>query len=204
MEIKSRPLGAYRTNCYIVTIDSKQIIIDPGEDATPWVMEQIRHPVAILNTHGHFDHVWCNKALQERLGVKLYTPKEDLFFVDGSLDIPGLTPSKPDYLVGRDEQLNIDGISVRFWHYPGHTPGCSVIEIGGVWFSGDFIFKGSIGRYDFPFSDPKDMYTSLQRFGRVQGDKKIYPGHGAPTSIKEEQRTLSFWLEQLKEQLADV
>ncbi|HHH51826.1 MAG TPA: MBL fold metallo-hydrolase, partial [Campylobacterales bacterium] len=58
MEIKMQPMGAYQTNCYIVTVEGKDIIIDPGVGATQWVLCNIQNPIAILNTHGHFDHVW--------------------------------------------------------------------------------------------------------------------------------------------------
>ena len=65
MKIKSKACGDYGTNCYIVEINQKELIIDPGMDAAMWVLQEVRHPVAILNTHGHFDHVWSNAELKE-------------------------------------------------------------------------------------------------------------------------------------------
>lgn len=197
MQIKSRPMGAYQTNCYIVTKDGKDLIIDPGVGATEWVMANVTNPIAILNTHGHFDHVWSNAELQEKLGIPLYTPKEDAFFLKSSSWMPDLPPSTPDYLVEPDEEIDFDGIKIKFLHFPGHTPGCSVIEIDDAWFSGDFIFERSIGRTDFPYSSPEDMKRSLQKFKAIPYDKKVYPGHGNPTTIKQEQQYADFWIQQL-------
>ncbi len=190
-------MGAYQTNCYIVSKDGKELIIDPGVGATQWVVENVTNPVAILNTHGHFDHVWSNAELQKRLNVPLYTPKDDAFFLQSSSWMPDLPPSKPDYLVTPDEELELDGIAVKFHHFPGHTPGCSVIEIDDAWFSGDFIFERSIGRTDFPYSDPQAMKESLERFKAIPYDKTVYPGHGNSTTIKQEQQYADFWINQL-------
>ncbi len=187
----------YQTNCYIVTIDGKNIVIDPGVGATQWVKDNVKNPIAILNTHGHFDHVWSNDELQKALKVKLYTPKEDVFFLKSSSWMPDLPPSTPDYEVSPNETLDLDGPEVKFHHFPGHTPGTSVIEIGDAWFSGDFIFEKSIGRTDFPYSDPQAMKDSLKRFKEIPFDKAVYPGHGNPTSIKQEQQYTDFWINQL-------
>ena len=111
--------------------------------------------------------------------------------------MPNLPPSTPDYLVEPDETLDFEGIEVKFLHFPGHTPGCSAIEIEDAWFSGDFIFERSIGRTDFPYSSPEDMKRSLQKFKAIPYDKKVYPGHGNPTTIKQEQQYADFWIQQL-------
>ncbi len=197
MTIKFQPMGVYQTNCYIVTKDGKDIIIDPGVDATAWVKANVSNPVAILNTHGHFDHVWSNAQLQRELGVKLYTPKADDMFLRESSWMPDLPPSTPDVLVEDDAELNIEGIKVKFRHFPGHTPGSSTIEIDDAMFSGDFIFEKSIGRTDFPYSNPEDMKKSLEKFQKLDFDKTIYPGHGGTTTIKQEQQYAPYWIRQL-------
>ena len=78
--------------------------------------------------------------------------------------------------------------------FPGHTPGCSMIKIGDFIFSGDFIFKRSIGRSDFPYSSDDLMQDSLRRFGEIPYDMVLYPGHGESTTIKAEQGNLRFFL----------
>jgi len=86
---------------------------------------------------------------------------------------------------------------VIFRHFPGHSPGCSTIEIEDAMFSGDFIFKNSIGRVDFPYSDPQQMKDSLKKFTDITYDKTVYPGHGEQTSIKQEQYNIPYWIKQI-------
>jgi glyoxylase-like metal-dependent hydrolase (beta-lactamase superfamily II) len=197
MQIKIQPMGPYQTNCYIATIEGKDFIIDPGVNATEWILKNVTNPVAILNTHGHFDHVWSNDELQKKLHIPLYTPKGDVMLLSESSWMPDLPPSKPDYEVQGDEEIEIAGVKIKFRHFPGHCPGCSTIEIGDVMFSGDFIFERSIGRCDFPYSSPEDMKKSLQKFKTLDFDKVIYPGHGNATTIKKEQQYTDYWIQNI-------
>lgn len=197
MEILKQPMGEYQTNCYIVKIDGKEIIIDPGVGATQWVMENVTNPIAILNTHGHFDHVWSNQELKEKLNIPLYTPKGDIPLLTNSTFMPDLPASYPDVEVDGDVTFDLEGIEVKFHHFPGHCPGCSMIEIGDVMFSGDFLFHNSIGRYDFPYSSPSDMKKSLEKMKLLKDDKTLYPGHGGSTTLFNEQRNADYWLRML-------
>ena len=197
MTIKVQPMGPYQTNCYIVSVDEKDFIIDPGVNATQWVKNNVTNPVAILNTHGHFDHVWSNAQLQEELNIKLYTPRGDIVLLGDSSWMPDLPPSTPDVIIDGDQELDFDGVKVKFRHFPGHCPGCSTIEIGDAMFSGDFIFERSIGRTDFPLSSPEDMKKSLEKFKLLDYDKTIYPGHGNSTTIKQEQQHSDYWISSL-------
>jgi glyoxylase-like metal-dependent hydrolase (beta-lactamase superfamily II) len=194
MQIKVQPMGEYQTNCYIATIDGKDFIIDPGLGAAKWVMDNVTNPVAILNTHGHFDHVWSNAELQKKLNIPLYTPKGDVMLLGSSSWMPGLPPSTPDVEVEPNQEFDFDGVKVKFRHFPGHCPGCSTIEIGDAMFSGDFIFERSIGRTDFPYSSPQEMKESLERFKKIPYDKTIYPGHGGTTTIRQEQQYADYWI----------
>ena len=197
MSIKVQAMGMYETNCYIITQDGKDFIIDPGVGATAWVMRNVTNPVAILNTHGHFDHVWSNTEVKEKLGIPLYTPQGDVMLLTSSDWIPNLPHSFPDVQVKPDEEFDFDGVSVKFRHFPGHCPGCSTIEIGDAMFSGDFIFERSIGRTDFPYSSPSDMIKSLNKFKEITYDKTMYPGHGGTTTIKQEQQYADYWIKGL-------
>jgi glyoxylase-like metal-dependent hydrolase (beta-lactamase superfamily II) len=188
-------MGALETNCYIVYLSEGEIIIDPGMDAVEWVTKNVQNPLAILNTHGHFDHVWSNYELQSRLKVKLYTPKLDIFMLSNDPFGYGMLASVPDIVVEGNAKFKIGGGKIEFLHFPGHTPGCSAIRIADVLFSGDFIFKNSIGRTDFPYSSPEDMKKSILKFLEIGEDWKIYPGHGESTSVKIEQKKLPLWLE---------
>lgn len=193
MDIKVHPMGDYQTNCYIVTIDGKDIIIDPGVGATKWVQQNVSNPIAILNTHGHFDHIWSDQELKELLNLKLYCPEDDAFMLQNNpfgFDVP---KTQADVLVKPDESLMIEGIKVTFHHFPGHTPGCSAIEIENTLFSGDFIFSGSIGRADFPYSDSQQMIESIEKILKWDNDIRIYPGHGLDTLLSRERASLNNW-----------
>ena len=194
-------MGVYQTNCYIVTIDKKDFIIDPGVDATNWVLANVSNPIAILNTHGHFDHVWSNRAVKEALNVPIYVPKDDAFMLTDDPLGQGTPKSTPDYLIAGDETIELEGVKITFRHFAGHTPGCSVIEIDDVWFSGDFLFEQSIGRWDFPSSSGKSMIESLKRAQLITNDYTIYPGHGASTTLKAEQRVIPYWIDQVRRSL---
>ena len=198
MEIKIQPMGYTQTNCYIVTIDNKDIIIDPGMDATPWVLNNVTNPIAILNTHGHYDHVWSNAELQKKLKIPLYIQKEDEFMLTKCPLGQNVPKSSADYLVQGDEALNIDGVQVQYRQFAGHTPGNSIIEIGDVWFSGDFIFDNSIGRWDFPFSSGEAMIKSLEKAMKINKNFTLYPGHGVSTTLKKEQKGMPMWREYVK------
>ncbi|MDR1284736.1 MAG: MBL fold metallo-hydrolase [Campylobacteraceae bacterium] len=197
MQILSKPMGVFQTNCYIVFLPKGEIIIDPGVDAADWVKSKVATPLAILNTHGHFDHVWSNHKLQESLKTVLYAPKKDAFMLQNDTFGYGMDSSVPDVEVDGDQKFEIGGEIVEFLHFPGHSPGCSVIRIADTIFSGDFIFKNSIGRTDFPHGSSEDMKKSILKFLEFKEDLKIYPGHGGSTSVKAEQKNLPYWLEYL-------
>lgn len=198
MQIKIQPMGATQTNCYIATVDGKDFIIDPGMGATRWVLDNVTNPVAILNTHGHFDHVWSNQEIKEALKIPLYCPKGDAFMLENCPLGQRVPQSIADYLVEGDEDLTIEGVQIKYRHFPGHTPGCSIIQIKDVWFSGDFLFQKSIGRWDFPFSNAEDMVKSLEKAMEIEGDYTVYPGHGLSTTLKAEQRVMPYWIEQVE------
>ena len=194
INIQSSPMGPYQTNCYIVTIDGKDLIIDPGVDATKWILANSKNPIAILNTHGHFDHIWSNNEVQNKLNIPIYCPKDDCFMLENDPFNQGTPKSIPNIIVDSEKEFILKDIKFSFHHFPGHTPGCSVIKIGNNLFSGDFIFNGSIGRVDFPYSNPSDMKKSIKKILKWEDDYIIYSGHGNPTTLKNEYNNLMFSL----------
>ncbi|RLA78378.1 MAG: MBL fold metallo-hydrolase, partial [Epsilonproteobacteria bacterium] len=96
-----------------------------------------------------------------------------------------------------DQVFDIDGVKISFHHFAGHTPGCSAISIENHLFSGDFIFANSIGRVDFPYSDPKEMIKSIEKVLQWDKDFIVYPGHGEKTTLKAETNSLKNWLNHL-------
>lgn len=194
MKILSQAMGPYQTNCYIVSNGRQELIIDPGKNAVNWIIENVKKPIAILITHGHSDHIWSNKALKDNLNIPIYCPKDDAFMLMNDFDNEGYPLSTPDINVEIDETFFLSDFKVQFIHYPGHTPGSCMIKIEKALFSGDFIFKGSVGRVDFPFSSPKDMKNSIKKFLIIKEEMDIYPGHGLKTTVKTEQKTIHRWL----------
>lgn len=194
MKVIFKPMGDFMTNCYIISNNNQEVIIDPGVGATSWVLQNVKNPVAIFNTHGHFDHTWSNDELQKELKIPLYCPKDDIFMLSFDPYSMGLTPSRADFEVEHDENVSLMELDFKFWHFPGHTPGCSGIEVGGVMFSGDFLFRDSIGRVDFPYSNPQDMKTSLRKCLSFERNLTIYPGHGMKTSLEYERQNIPRWI----------
>ncbi|NQY25132.1 MAG: MBL fold metallo-hydrolase [Campylobacteraceae bacterium] len=197
MQIKVQAMGDYQTNCYIVTINDKDLIIDPGMNSLPWIKEQVNNPIAVLNTHGHFDHVWSNDIVCKTYNIKLHTPKKDIFMLSMDSYGLGMPHSAADVEIEEDEEIEIQGIKIKFHFFPGHTPGCSMIQIDKDLFSGDFIFKDSIGRCDFPYSNVEDMKHSLKKVLSWEKDYNIHPGHGISTTLKAENNSLVQWLNYL-------
>ena len=200
MEILKQAFGPYGTNCYILKDGLKEWIIDPGMGASKWIEQECQNPVAILITHGHYDHIFDLARLKDIFpNLPIYCPKDDAFMLESDCFNTGLVPCKPDHLIFDDSgicDISLEGKKFSFYHLPGHTPGCSIIEVEGHIFSGDFIFKRSIGRYDFPYSDAKLMRDSLLRFSKLELDKNtpIHPGHGEDTTLGDELIHIPTWI----------
>ncbi|WP_297921600.1 MBL fold metallo-hydrolase [uncultured Campylobacter sp.] len=195
MQILKRAFGEYVTNCYIVKGEQGDLVIDPGQGSFDWVMQNTGKIAAVLNTHGHYDHVYDDAKLQ-RMGAKIYIHEEDAFMLrtDPFETMP--ESIEADVLIkGQEQSLEIAGFNVKFSLFAGHTPGSCMIEVGGVIFSGDVIFKGSIGRWDFPFSSGAQMRESLHKILQIEGDFTLYPGHGPNTSLAAERQNLKYFLQ---------
>ncbi|MCI5968329.1 MBL fold metallo-hydrolase [Helicobacter sp.] len=149
-----KPFGEYQTNCYLAFSKTKNeaLIIDPGIGASTWVIDTLKStgatPLAILNTHGHFDHAWSNAELLEHFAeIPLLCPYEDAFMLAQDCFNTGLPNSIPTLLIGATENdkicektSNTDNLgrkntfsygdfNITFICYPGHTPGCSIVII---------------------------------------------------------------------------
>lgn len=205
VDILSRSFGEYQTNCYICKTSQGEVVIDAGVGADKWVMDNCKSPLAFLNTHGHFDHIWSNALLKAKFpDVPLVCPALDAFMLESDCFGTGVTPSVPDILAlcqKSSQSFTFGDMEVVFSHFPGHTPGCSMIEINGNIFSGDFIFHRYIGRSDFPYSSTRDMIESLLAFCNIHSkeNKPIYPGHGIATNLKDEQMNAKSWIAHLSE-----
>ena len=198
MQILKKAFGEYVTNCYILKGEQGDLVIDPGEGSFDWVMQNTGKIAAVLNTHGHFDHVYDDAKLQ-RVGAKIYIHEDDAFMLRADPFETMPESIEADVLIkGQEQSLEIAGFNVKFSLFAGHTPGSCMIEVDGVIFSGDVIFKGSIGRWDFPFSSGAQMKESLHKILQIKGDFTLYPGHGPNTSLAAERQNLKYFLQLLK------
>ncbi|PSM52577.1 metallo-beta-lactamase family protein [Campylobacter blaseri] len=193
MQYLVKEFGSVMTNCYILDNGFEQLVIDPGENSYEWVKQNSNNILAVLNTHGHYDHVYDNYKFQKD-GVEIYIHKDDAFLV--SNDPFGLLKngSSPDVLANDEDKFKIGQFSVKFHHFPGHTPGCSMIEIGDFMFSGDFLFNSSIGRFDFPFSNSDDMKKSLLKVKNFKKEFILLPGHGEKSTLQTEISHIDYYL----------
>ena len=168
MKIKTFVLGVMQTNCYIVSNDENHcMIIDPGaqgKKVAKYLEENELVLDAILLTHGHFDHIGAVDYLYDKYHCPIYIHHEDIEMLTNSrLNLSYL--EKPFSLSApvtpASEHMEISGFKICWFHLPGHCPGASMIylEDENVIFSGDVLFNGSIGRFDFPNSSKYDTLT---------------------------------------------
>ena len=193
MKIDHFVVGPVQTNCYFVTnIKTKEmIIIDPGACANQLakkVDESGAKPVAILLTHGHFDHATDAKPLADRYGIKIYIHEAD----KATLDDPQLNVS---YMMGQSktfyadvflkdkQELDIAGFHIVVLHTPGHTPGSVCLQSGDVLYTGDTLFRMSRGRTDFPGGSDAQMLESFRKLKALDGDFRVLPGHNEESTL---------------------
>ena len=194
----------FDTNCWLIAAEGSDeaLVVDPGfqPDEVHALLERAgKRPVAVLATHGHFDHIGSAGAFCGD-DLPFYIHEADQL----ALSDPGAwgsgfptppAPVKDVRTITDGDVVELAGFSVEVLHTPGHTPGSVCFRTDGWLFSGDLVFRGSIGRYDFPNSSAADMERSLRRFLELDDPLPVYPGHGPDTTVGHERRTNPFLLE---------
>ena len=176
------------TNTFLLVTDAGHAVaIDPAADASLYeqALEQTGAKLThILCTHGHYDHVGAVKQLKEKWGCKVYLDPAD---AKGNSSLP-MTESDSGYVDGGE--INVDELTFKTWHTPGHTPGSWVILCGDMFFTGDTLFHGSIGRTDLPSGSMMQMEESLQKLLElpVPDKARVLPGHEAFSTMADEKR----------------
>ncbi len=195
MEIKVLPLGDIQVNCYLISTNNAAIVIDPGfysEKVFEFLNNNTDKERLILLTHCHFDHIGGAEQLRNNTGVKIAIGElENEFLSDPSVNLSGLLgePVKPfsaDLLLKDGEEVSVGDLKFKVIHTPGHTSGSVSYLFGDILFSGDTVFNCSIGRTDFPTGDYFVLSSSIKKLYELDGDIRVFSGHGEATTIEYE------------------
>lgn len=221
MEILGFAAGPYKTNCYLVRgpvpaagaqgdqAQQQVAVIDPGmhtyDDLVEYITGNDLQVDKIVLTHGHIDHTRDAGRLAQRFNAPVHIHPADAFF----LEVYKGSGSKTAMLFDADNMISppevhdlVDGGTItlagaefRLAHAPGHSPGCTMLVGAEYCFSGDVLFKGSIGRTDFEWADEEIMNRSLRTVVLGLDDAlQILPGHGPTTTMRAERMSNPFLL----------
>ena len=202
MKVKMMQVGPIGTNCYILEDENQIAVIDPGDEADRILAEvkgldaQVEY---ILLTHGHYDHIGGVARLREALPqTKVYLHKADSRGT--GFHVVPLADQVADLMYYDDgDTLALGSLTIRVIHTPGHTPGGVTLRVGDVLFTGDTLFAGSMGRSDFPGGNTQQLFASLKKLARLEGNYHVLPGHESTTTLDRERQSNVFVLEALKE-----
>ena len=201
MDVTVIPVTAFEQNCSLLRcpLTGRGALVDPGGDP-----ERLRAAVAaagvelerILLTHGHFDHVGAAARLAAEFGVPLEGPhRDDLFLLQTlpqwcrQFGFPDAEPFVPDRWLGEGDEVRVGEQVLAVRHCPGHTPGHVIFfhAVDRFALVGDVIFRGSIGRTDFPRGDHATLLRAIRdQVWTLGDDVRLYPGHGPTTTVGEE------------------
>ncbi|HEX9891012.1 MAG TPA: MBL fold metallo-hydrolase [Actinomycetota bacterium] len=196
----------FATNCWAVSADGSDeaVVVDPGFEpdlVKEMVARAGKRLAAVVATHGHFDHIGAVPLVCGEDVPLVIHEADELALADQRAWGAGypvdadLRPSQVRTVADGDV-VEFGGFRLGVLHTPGHTPGSACFVTDGFLFSGDLVFRGSVGRSDFPNSSPRDMRRSLRRFLELDDALNVYPGHGPATSVGDERAT-NPWLVEL-------
>ena len=197
--------GSLDEHIYILGADGTNdvVVIDPGEakPALDALQKDGRNCVAVLLTHGHFDHIGGVRALKDAYNAPIYIHEADanmlksnrmsLAVLTGSL----VKPVEPDVLLHGGETLTLAGLTLDVIHTPGHTKGgvCYALKSDRKLFVGDTLFLEGSGRTDFPGGSEKELYHSIaDKLFSLEGDFDVYCGHEEETTLEHERKNNPF------------
>lgn len=198
--LKSFSPAMVYANCYILKDNEsgEALIVDPGTFNRRFEAmlkaEGITKLRYILLTHGHFDHISGVGDLKAAFGGEVVIHREDescLYSRDESLASKFHFPQKDvraDIVLEGGEELTFGDYKIRVIHTPGHTKGSVCFALSDMLFSGDTLFKGTVGRTDFPGGSYEEMMDSMKKLSLLKADYNVYPGHDVSTTLEREKR----------------
>lgn len=200
MEFTILPVTPYRQNCSLVwDAAGRAALIDPGGEADHLLAEVQARGLTLeklLLTHGHLDHVGAAAKLRDALGIPIVGPqREEQFWLDALpqqaalFGFPPIEAFVPDQWLEDGDTVEVGALRFNVLHCPGHTPGHVVFHQpeAKLAFVGDVLFKGSIGRTDFPRGDHAALLAAIrQKLFPLGDDVRFVPGHGAMSTFGHE------------------
>ena len=206
LKIGKMVLSVCATNCYFVYHEgqSKVILFDPadrGDYIYTALKEKGFEVDTILLTHGHFDHIWGCSKLRQLSGAKVYAlDKEEDVLMSADLNASELAGRactvKANEFLKDGQEIEVLGFKIKVLATPGHTKGscCFYFEDDDILISGDTLFEESIGRTDLPTGSISELKRSItEKLAFLPDDTKVFPGHGASTTIGHERDYNPFW-----------
>jgi glyoxylase-like metal-dependent hydrolase (beta-lactamase superfamily II) len=204
-EIERFVVTDFEANCYLLhDPEGNAIVVDPGGEGDR-ILDAVRRKNLsvrlILNTHGHFDHAGANAQIRAATGAALAIHSDDApMLADGVLCGALLfgydfAPVEPDRLLGEGDTVGCGEMNFEVLHTPGHTPGSASFldRANARLFSGDFVFRGAVGRWDLPGGSEEALMRALRQKLLVLPDNTtVFSGHGEMTTVGHERRTNPF------------
>lgn len=188
--------GPARVNTYFVIDDNSHcVIIDPSDNdiISDIINENHLIPLAVLLTHGHFDHIWALDDLLKSYPVPVYLHSDDADMLTNNelnlsvrfgYDDPYKFKFNDPILVNDGDDLTFSGMKFKVIHTPGHTAGCVCYLIDSFLFTGDTLFNLTVGRTDCYTADIAELKNSIEKLKKLDDNINIYPGHGNLSSIR--------------------
>lgn len=191
------PLGV---NCSLISHNGELVIIDPGgnqKEIDEYISDKKLKPLAVVNTHGHFDHIGAVDGLVKKYNIPFMMHKDDEFLLSqGSkvmelYGLGGMMNPSVDAYIEHGQKIKLGSIEFDVIHTPGHTPGgcCFYIKDAEMLITGDTLFLESVGRSDFPYSDGNTLIKHIkERLFVLPDDTEVCPGHGEFSSVGHEKK----------------